>query len=63
MENEIIQKAKAKTNLLKENYKPMLTDFRIGDYIKIRKVKSVFTDKMLSKYSSDTYIYSNSYRK
>ena len=40
-------KAKAKTKLLKENYKPMLTEFRIGDYIKIRQAKSKFTDKML----------------
>jgi phosphoenolpyruvate synthase/pyruvate phosphate dikinase len=56
MENQIIQKAKAKTKLLKENYKPMLTEFRIGDYIKIRQAKSKFTDKMLSKYSNTTYI-------
>ena len=56
MENQIIQKAKATTKLLKENYKPMLTEFRIGDCIKIRQAKSKFTDKMLSKYSNTTYI-------
>ena len=55
MENEIVQSAKEKTDILKNNYKPMLTDFRINDYIKTIRRKNTFSDKMLSKYIDTVY--------
>ena len=56
IENEIVQAAKEKTKLLKDNYKPMLTEFRVGDFIKTIRRKNIFDDKMLKKYVDQVFV-------